>query len=629
MSVSVILAALSCARTPVSVESAGQDPVDISLALTVSDKAEPQTKVSSTVVTEIADNPDFRGMTDIVMVPFGVSRTIAGDDDAIHQEFPIPSIGDSKDASAISGGVYHSGLVINNHSHLYPRIELPRGTASVLVYGHAPGSDEDIESKHAYGSLIPEGFDGSATTPSAEDFRFCPDQIYAGGVPAATIVLLYLLNSVMFGSPDFVMPAYYNDENGDPVSANQPVIWTYDYGDTFFQELYQYMSNGGLLISGAGKSVETRLKKLYADLKGYTSVDNNTCSIDVDGIYYPLLRADNGEPLRNADLYNGLRNTLIARIEALDDYLDVTPETATLSFKSDELLEFPGNLGLPDGSAVIRWTPSGYIRPADDGLDGIAPAHRFCYPPALYYFNNTTVKTSEDASVLDYYSSTSDSWQEDILANYTAGTVVTSASKHVALVDPMQYAVGMLRASVRASAQTLADDDGSNSTNVLAVNHNLKVTGVIIASQYKQFFNFYADNTGKEYYLYDNQIQDAWLTTSADTAPFRCTVLQTPKDEDVYFCLELQNNTGTDFFGAEGRIVNGQKFYLAGVLVMPSTRSVDYAFMQDHRTMASCEIQTLEHAYTSVPDLKDPQLYIGVQAQVNWIESNPTIVTLD
>lgn len=623
-----VLAVISCARTEIGpVNSPDIEDVDLSLALSVSRLHQTQTKVSSGVITEIAEEPEFRGMEDIMMVPFRCTGTVSGADRALHPAFMVPSIGASKDDYAVSGGVYHSGLIRNNNSHLYQRVDLPEFTSSVLIYGKSPSEGSGVESKHIYGSMVEDGFSRSETQPSAEGYRFSPDQIYPdNGTPGAATVLLYILNSIVFGADACVIPAYFEDAHGEPVSKNQSINWSFDSADEFLNNLYHYMSNDGLLLSGAGKSVEARIAKLYTSLKGYTSADNNPCSYEQGGVHYPLLRLADGEPLRYSDLYNGLRDKLIERIEALDDYIDLA--TSPIDFKSEDLRNYPGNLGLPDGSAVIRWTPTGYIRPSDDGLDGIAPAHRFCYPPRLYYFVNTTIKTSTKENLSGYYNSSTVKWNS-ILGNYTDGAVVTTATKSVAIVSPLHYAVGLLNASVKATSQALADNDGINGTYVYARDNNIKVTGVIIASQYKQFFDFTADNTGKEYYLYDNQIQNAWLTTSSSTASFSCLSFQTPKDEDVYFCLELENNTGSDFYGAEGRILDGQKFYLVGELILPASRAVDYAFMQYHKTTASFEIHSLENAYTSIPDLKNPQLYMGVRAQVNWIESTPTTVVLD
>lgn len=256
---------------------------------------------------------------------------------------------------------------------------------------------------------------------------------------------------------------------------------------------------------------------------------------------------------------------------------------------------------------------------------------RYCFPPSLYFYTNTTIKTSKDSHVADYYDeSTGYTHWNQVLANYTFGTEITSNTKAIALVNPMHYGVALMQATVKATNNRLQDNDGLVETTVDASGDNLVVTGVILGSQYAQNYDFTPIyTTNGEYFLYDNQMSNVYLTVD-ESAPIYTLSLQTPDDKDVYFCLEFMNNTGTTFYGTDGRILPGRKFYMVGKLSLPpKPRSFDSVFVQDHYTTVTCTIHSLEGAYNAIPDLGLPQLVLGVQTKVNWKLATPTTVMME
>jgi hypothetical protein len=101
----------------------------------------------------------------------------------------------------------------------------------------------------------------------------------------------------------------------------------------------------------------------------------------------------------------------------------------------------------------------------------------------------------------------------------------------------------------------------------------------------------------------------------------------------IHFALELTNNTGVDFEGATGTILDGSKFYLLGTLdpKLASSKPDDmgnYVFYKAHRTPVTMIIDSLKDAYNSVPDLRDPQLQIGVVATIDWKMPTPPNIPL-
>jgi hypothetical protein len=336
-------------------------------------------------------------------------------------------------------------------------------------------------------------------------------------------------------------------------------------------------------------------------------------------------------------LYNGLRNEILNYIKGVTDITvkDVIniDEKGHVVFVDEAVSTYPESLGLPSGCAVLRWRPTGFVIPEMDGVEGLAPMDRYCFPPSLYYYANTTIQTSDKDNIAAGYESYS-SWSR-VLQDYDLGTEVTANTKSVALVNPAQIGVGMISATVQAVNSRLQDNDGLVETTVEAVDTNLQVTGIIVGRQYAQNYDFtpvYTDST--EYYLYDNEIPGVYVFKPTEEeaehlTPIRTLSLQTPDNMDTYFCLELKNNTGETFYGADGRVLPGRKFYLVGKLEMPTLSIFDSVVVKGRITEVTCYIHSLAGAYNCVPDLGKPQLVVGIQTAVNWKLATPSTIMLE
>ena len=98
-------------------------------------------------------------------------------------------------------------------------------------------------------------------------------------------------------------------------------------------------------------------------------------------------------------------------------------------------------------------------------------------------------------------------------------------------------------------------------------------------------------------------------------------------DKDVYVAIELENNSGVDFRGANGMIPAGGKFYLVGKLLsnkantQENTETVNpekRVFYPDYTTTAKLTITSLEKAYNTIPDLRTPALELGLSVDLSW-----------
>ena len=116
--------------------------------------------------------------------------------------------------------------------------------------------------------------------------------------------------------------------------------------------------------------------------------------------------------------------------------------------------------------------------------------------------------------------------------------------------------------------------------------------------------------------------------------------------ESVNVAIELVN-TAADFYGVDGIVAKGQKFYLIGRLdptsaatdikwptyndtqgenTLPTSYQGRYpvkfntkrVFVQDFTTKANFKITSLANAYVTIPDLRASKLQLGLSVDLQW-----------
>jgi hypothetical protein len=134
------------------------------------------------------------------------------------------------------------------------------------------------------------------------------------------------------------------------------------------------------------------------------------------------------------------------------------------------------------------------------------------------------------------------------------------------------------------------------------------------------------------YFLYDNQITNVYLKKNAVGNTLQTLVLQTQADEDIPIALELRNNSGRTFTGANGNIIPDSKFYLLGMLEMSKAQGVaeglNSVFQQDHITEVTLKVKDLKKAMNNIPDLREPQLILGVALTIDWMQTTSVAIPL-
>ena len=295
---------------------------------------------------------------------------------------------------------------------------------------------------------------------------------------------------------------------------------------------------------------------------------------------------------------------------------------------------FPENVGLPEGVAMVEWNSgeSKFVQAVPGGNSYTVDAAKICYPAALYYYIGTNAKTY--TSEYNSWPNSSAAWESETWSGW--GDEVTATTRTVALEDNVQYAVGNLKTTVRCTAGSLPDNADElgplGNVNYVPVGDGFPVTAIIVGGQPdKVGYDFTGGTpTTFDYNIYDKFPANtvAKNETTASNANYTL-VLDNSKDgntnKTVYFALELTNNSGINFYGHDGLIANGMKFYLIGELdPTKATFSGDTGakptnvFTKDYVTTANVSISSLADAYVTIPDLRAERLSLGLSVDLTW-----------
>lgn len=293
---------------------------------------------------------------------------------------------------------------------------------------------------------------------------------------------------------------------------------------------------------------------------------------------------------------------------------------------------FPENVGLPEGVAMVEWNSgeSRFVQAVPGGNSYTVDAAKICYPAALYYYIGTNAKTY--TSEYNSWPNSSAKWESETWSGW--GDEVTATTRTVALEDNVQYAVGNLKTTVRCTAGSLPDNADELGTqgnvNYVPVGDGFPVTAIIVGGQPDKVGYDFTGGTMFDYNIYDKFPAD-YKAANDTSAPFTANytlVLDNSEDDNtnktVYFALELTNNSGINFYGHDGLIANGMKFYLIGELdPTEATFSGTGAkptnvFTKDYVTTANVKISSLADAYVTIPDLRAERLSLGLSVDLTW-----------
>ena len=348
-------------------------------------------------------------------------------------------------------------------------------------------------------------------------------------------------------------------------------------------------------------------------------------------------------------LIENLKNVINGSTGVEDDKLmaKAIVTNCTTALSNLENKDFPRNLFLPDGVAKVKWNDITkafeYVNVNSTGSTGnLINYTTITYPSELAYYVSSPVKVSNNEitavnDLPDY-----DKWIGNTADWSSYGDAVESSTRFVALQKPVLYGVASLKSTVKCASNTLIDnakDKGQyESDNSITVNDtSFPITGILIGGQPKQVgWNFEAANTVTtnefKYTIYDCDMNKGTNLTAAvtETAEPNYTLVLDNKDNSatsqnkVYITIELENNA-SDFFGADGLIPKGSKFYMVGELdpyasgiTQPTGEPLDHVFVKDHTTIANFTIKSLKKAYNHIPDMRSSKYNVGLAVDLSW-----------
>ena len=511
------------------------------------------------------------------------------------------STGNTTSVKAISIGNAAEAASQDKWRNVYRDIAIPVGTKNLLLYARA-----DKKSKNNFqAGYLSNPYESTTTTDATElsalNFALTEvnkDQNFS--TEGADILnALNLVANTKVTKPGTTTTINWSEiDNSDLGTANERLALKERY--------YKFIA----LTSGSAKSVQLLIQNLKKVINGSTGVED--------------------DKLMAKAIVENCK-------QALSD------------LSNSPAKDFPRNLNLPDGVAKVKWNDISkafeYVNVNSTVSTGnLINYTTITYPSELAYYVSSPVKVSSNEitavnDLPDY-----NKWIGNTADWSSYGDAVESSTRFVALQKPVLYGVASLKSTVKCKSNTLIDnakDKGQyESDNSITVDDtSFPITGILIGGQPKQVgWNFEAANTVTtnefKYTIYDCDMnKGANLTAAVTGTPEpNYTLVLDNKDNSgatsqnkVYITIELENNA-SDFFGAEGLIPKGSKFYMVGELdpkatsgiTQPTGKTLDHVFVKDHTTIANFTIQNLKKAYNHIPDMRSSKINVGLAVDLSW-----------
>ena len=569
----------------------------VKTTFTISLPGKAKTRMSYEKVQGAEDIASFRGMDNIVIIPFrNADKTDRGtrlgkNITLWYNTLTVPQAANNE--NAIPSG----NLLAESNAVLYNDVTVPLLTSGFLFYGKAAETSSD---KFVNGNLKAAGLDD---TDEITARSFTPTPIVDSFDDTKGVALATYVSNIAAAAAD---PATYPGATwaacADPANhtvANQ-AWYNADLGDR-----YTAFTS---LKPGASQYVQACVQDLYSAIFASTN---------------PVAEA--------------IKAAIVDGTNAKDENVD-----GVLEFQ-DVINGYPeNNNSMPAGAVALTWSGATATAVASSTNNHMTVnTATVVYPASLWYFANSALKVSNTSEKPAYNGS--NNWNT-ILGEYTDGASVAASTRSVAIVDPIQYAVGRLDTKVSRLNDATGKYYDRQGVEVNIAN-GFTFTGVLIGGQKAVDWKFEPNGT-TEYTIYDKDINTSTngsntLSASADAGTNYTLALETEKNQKIRVALEFVNN-GDDFYGVDGVVKKGCKFYMIAELD-PTDGSTNAAnqgntgnkvFKQDYKTIANFSIATgdadadgdgwaenpagFANAYVTIPDLRTPMLELGFSVDLKW-----------
>lgn len=521
-------------------------------------------------------NKNFLGMQDIRMYSFNAA----------------PAAGSTSTATFKLANI-QSGISETTSSKIYSDVSVPVGTTHFLFYAHAPQGTTDAD-KFAKGVLT---FTAPATDATATN-----------GISAELVAV-----------------------KGTDATSETDLL---------------KILNGVAGVDGWATAADrTELKKLYTKYTSAKAGSANSILLTLQALYNNLGGIVTGA---NAEAQN-VAKAIRAKIEESFNKTTATDGYVTLAYKAaGDVSKYPNNINLPDGAVQLSFDATNkFTYAATSSLTGIEnlDASKVCFPASIYYFQSSNLAATAKELETNQWPTTTTNWTaatapwlkdaNSLADGWTASVQPTTRS--IAMRQNINYGVANLATTVKCGEASLPDNTGLTVTDpsefagtVTVPAAGFTVTGLLIGGQpTKVGFDFQpASDDAFDYTIYDNNLTNIVAKNGAASTPNYTIVLPNDKgrgvadQSKVNVAIELTNNSGVAFRGADGIIPAGGKFYLVGQLEPKADALTGVAnpavFMSDYMTTMNLTIKSLKNAYNTIPDLRSTKLQLGLSVDLVW-----------
>ena len=558
----------------------------------------------------------FLGMQNIYLLPLKLeSSGSPASSTNVSSIIPLGSI------SANNNGMHIDGS--DKDYKVYNDVNVAVGTNNFLFYGEGP-SGTDMNSNFEKGKLT-ANVNGKS---SVGNINFKPVQIAVQSTYSSIQdeFVSYLNGIVGASYTDGTTTTNWNNM-GENLTGDMAVLkGAYD---KFIK-----------LKAGSAVAILASVQSLYNIVKPISDKTSSDAKDLANAICTKILNTDGTIKLKVSSETSG--PTYILIYESFDK----------------NYTEFPETQGLPQGAMILEYSPtSGFSYKATSAnigtTDNNINVDNIVYPACIEYFVNTPLKATNSDEIT--WPTTANSWDINTWENW--GDVVLPSTRTIALQNTINYGVASLRTTIKAVTETgLLEDNQkkfySNMENQqVAVGEGFIVTGILIGGQPAQVeWNFLSSSDNFNKTVFDRSMPEDengditviaknYSNDNETSTPFYTLLLdnmlsgENATQKDVYFAIELKNTSNTDFYGVDGVVAAGQKFYLVGKMSVGDSQTItfptdnDYRFpgkdtkrifVQDYTTNLNVTFKSLKNAYVTIPDLRASNLQLGLSVDLTW-----------
>lgn len=542
------------------------------------------------------DGKNFLGMSNIRLIPYKDGTLW---DRAISKILALGDIGSDNDISNSGGEGTHE------ITKTYRDVDIPVGITNFLFYGEGTKTGTDDAEKNKNNGALVATIDGLT---SRDNISFALKKVYEGNDFGDTqAALIALLNGVENATDGSTTWESYKDNTA--ISGNAYIL----------KNLYNNYTTH--MKAGSANSILKLMQALYTELDKF---DNAGGSSNEEKVAAAIMTAI-------TTAYSS--NSSKAQIS-------VSGSDFSWGSSSDDVKNFPRNLGLPDGAVRVKFETNAFASDNFTLTVGGAQAvdiKNITYPASLYYFVDSELGAKDDAAATF---PAAGSWGTEAWSGWVSS--VTASTRVIAMKEPVEYGVGLLATKVKLKSLTLLDN--KNNTLTFTTGSPFELTGVLIGGQPNSvkwnMVQAYDDVTGnRTQTIYDAAVAaTTTVSTSEMTTPNYTLALDNSKftdadqgtraaaalQDNVNIAIELVNNSGQNFAGVDGTVYAGATFYLVAQLDPDGTgvtnAGTESVFMKDYKTTANLTVNSLKNAYNVLPDLRSTTLQFGLAVDLDWEE---------